>query len=193
MLTSIHISSSSTGILGSLYFFVQIFSTTACRFLPPNVHEGNPFSHPVVRFLSPCWSQYSTSSVWMSSSRLGKIFSRNPHPPSTESLSTRFGLCIWVDFPPSLGFNLYTHLFWSTFFAFDNSVSSYVWISCKESNSSYMALNHFRLWKSLFASSKLSSSNSLVSSKRSSSEIKESIKIFITCIGQDSNPVPPGN
>ena len=63
-------------------------------------------------------------------------------------------------FPPSPGFNLYTHLFRSAFFPLGSSVSSYVWFSCKESISSCMALNHFRLWVSSLASSKLSGSPS---------------------------------
>ena len=59
-------------------------------------------------------------------------------------------------FPLSPYFNLYTHLFRSAFFPFDNSVNSYVWFSCKESISSYMACNHSLLWASFLASSKLS-------------------------------------
>ena len=43
-----------------------------------------------------------------------------------------------------------------------------MWFSCNESISSCMALNHFRLWVSFLASSKLSGSPSSVSSTRSS-------------------------
>ena len=72
-------------------------------------------------------------------------------------------------FLASPGFNLYTHMFWSTLFLFGSSVNSYMWFSCRESILSYMALNHFRLWVSSFVSSKLSGSPSSVNSTCSSS------------------------
>ena len=71
-------------------------------------------------------------------------------------------------FPASPGFSLYTHLFRSALFPFDNSVNSYVWFSCKEPISSCMTLNHFRLWVSSFASSKVSCSPSSLSKTCSS-------------------------
>ena len=65
-------------------------------------------------------------------------------------------------FPPSPDTSLYTHLFWSALFPFGKSVNSYVWFSCKEFISSCMAYNHYRLWVSLLASSKLFGSPSSV-------------------------------
>ena len=72
-------------------------------------------------------------------------------------------------FPPSPGFTLYSHLLRSALFPFGNSVNLCVWLSCKESILSCMALNYLRLWVSFLASSKLSNSPSLVNNTCSSS------------------------
>ena len=53
-----------------------------------------------------------------------------------ESLHHNAGFESAGRFPPSPGFNLYTHLFRSVFFPFNNFVSSYIWFSCRESISS---------------------------------------------------------
>ena len=97
---------------------------------------------------------------------------RNPLISSVGSPSQQCGLCTLVDFrclPVSPGFNLYTHLFRSALFPLGSSVNLYVLFSCRESISSCMTLNHFRLWVSSFSSSKLSGSPSSISSTCSSS------------------------
>ena len=123
-------------------------------------------TRPVALPRGSCWLLYSAPFGWRSSLLPGQISRRSRPPSSAGTPSPRSWLCISGGFPPSPDFSLYTHLFRSALFPFGNSTNSYVWFSCRESISSCMALNHFRLWVSSLASSKLSGSPSSVPAPR---------------------------
>ena len=131
--------------------------------IPANCTIGLNLGHPPVNYnmwahcpICHCWAHTIDQCEYNLLNRSSVLVQRiklqhNGRQPN------EWILC-WI-----FGFILYTHLLWSSLFPFGSSSSSYAWFSCKESISSYMALNHLRLWVSLFASSKRSCSPSLVS------------------------------
>ena len=110
--------------------FFMILLVAAYRFLPLNHHREMSSWHSFVWLLDLCWLLCTTLLGWMSSSLLMQRFRQNPLPSSNGSPSRLFGPYILVNFCHLLVSSCNTHWF-STLFPFGNSVSSYMWFSCK--------------------------------------------------------------